>query len=52
MLIAVLGALLFAAPWIGANALICWRTGARLLWSDANGAFPTQSDQWRAVSGR
>jgi hypothetical protein len=45
-------AVLFAAPWIGAIALICWRAGARLLWSEANEVFPTQSSQWRGISGR
>ena len=47
---ALLIAILFAAPWIGAVALICWRAGARLLWSEANEVFPTQSSQWRGIS--
>jgi hypothetical protein len=45
-------AILFAAPWIGAIALVCWRTGARLLSSEANEVFPTQSSQWRGISPR
>jgi hypothetical protein len=49
---ALLIAILFAAPWIGAIALICWRAGARLLWSEANEVFPTQSSQWRGISPR
>jgi hypothetical protein len=49
---ALLIAILFAAPWIGAIALICWRAGARLLWSEANEVFPTQSSQWRGISAR
>jgi hypothetical protein len=49
---ALLIAILFAAPWIGAIVLICWRAGTRLLWSEANEVFPTQSSQWRGISGR
>jgi hypothetical protein len=49
---ALLIAILFAAPWIGAIALICWRAGARLLWSEADQVFPTQSSQWRGISAR
>jgi hypothetical protein len=49
---ALLIAILFAAPWIGAIALVCWRAGARLLWSEADEAFPTQSSQWRGASVR
>ena len=49
---ALLIAILFAAPWIGAIALVCWRAGARLLWSEADEAFPTQSSQWRGISAR
>ena len=49
---ALLIAILFAAPWIGAIALICWRAGARLLWSEANEVFPTQSSQWRGINAR
>jgi hypothetical protein len=45
-------AISFAAPWIGAIALICWRAGARLLWSEADQVFPTQASQWRGVSAR
>jgi hypothetical protein len=48
---ALLIAALFAAPWIAAIALICWRAGARLL-SEANEVFPTQSSQWRGISAR
>jgi hypothetical protein len=46
---ALLIAVLFSAPWIGAIALVCWRAGARLLWSEANDVFPTQSSQWRSI---
>jgi hypothetical protein len=49
---ALLIAILLAAPWIGAIALICWRAGGRLLWSEANQVFPTQSSQWRGISAR
>jgi hypothetical protein len=49
---ALLIAILFAAPWIGAIVLICWRAGARPLWSEANEVFPTQSSQWRGISAR
>ena len=49
---ALLIAVLFSAPWIGAIALICWRAGARLLWSEANEVFPAQSSQWRAIRER
>ena len=49
---ALLIAILFAAPWIGAVALICWQAGARLLWSEANEVFPTQSSQWRGINPR
>ena len=52
LITAVLIAILFAAPWIGAIALICWRSGARLLWSEADQVFPTQSSQWRGISAR
>jgi hypothetical protein len=45
-------ALLFSAPWIAAIALVCWRAGARLLSSEANEVFPTQSSQWRAIRER
>jgi hypothetical protein len=50
-LTALLIAILFAAPWIGGIALICWRAGARLLWSEADGVFPTQSSQWPGTGG-
>jgi hypothetical protein len=52
VLTALLIAISFAAPWIGAIALICWRAGARLLWSEADQVFPTQANQWRGVSAR
>jgi hypothetical protein len=52
LITALLIAILFAAPWICAIALICWRAGARLLWSEANEVFPTQSSQWRGISAR
>jgi hypothetical protein len=51
LVVALLMALLFAAPWIGAIAFICWRAGGRLL-SEADEVFPTQSSQWRGISAR
>jgi len=52
LLTALLIAILFATPWIGAIALVCWRAGARLLWSEADEVFPTQSSQWRGSGAR
>jgi hypothetical protein len=52
LITALLIAILFAAPWICAIALICWRAGARLLWSEANEVFPTQASWWRGISAR
>jgi hypothetical protein len=52
LLTALLIAILFATPWIGAIALVCWRAGARLLWSEADEVFPTQSSQWRGIGAR
>jgi hypothetical protein len=49
---ALLIAVLFSSPWIAAIALVCWRAGARLLWSEANEVFSTQSSQWRAIRAR
>jgi len=52
LVIALLIAILFATPWIGAIALVCWRAGARLLWSEADEVFPTQASRWRGMSAR
>jgi hypothetical protein len=49
---ALLIAVLFSAPWIGAIALVCCRAGARQLWSETSDVFPTQSSHWRAIRER
>jgi hypothetical protein len=48
---ALLLALAFAAPWIGAIVLICRRAGARLL-SEGDEVFPSQASRWRGISAR